>query len=82
MTYDPERPGGYQDADIEQAELQAAARHEAAVRRRGVCTHGSWQGHTERHRPDLEPGEVECLDCHVRFPDERALWDERVERLS
>jgi hypothetical protein len=38
--YDPEVPAGYQDADIEQAEFEAAGRRLAALRRRGICTHG------------------------------------------
>src|SRR5262245_10400760 len=38
--YDPELPAGFQEADLEMRELEAAAARNAALRRRGICTHG------------------------------------------
>lgn len=46
--YDPEVPAGYQDADIEMAELAALADEQAA---RSSCVHGS------------RTSAGECLDC-------------------
>jgi hypothetical protein len=43
--YDEELPAGYQDADIEMAEMEAEGRRIAALHRRGVCTHGAGLGH-------------------------------------
>lgn len=43
--HDPELPAGYQDADIEQAGFEAEGRRLAALRRRGICTHGPGLGH-------------------------------------
>lgn len=40
--FDPEVPGGFQDTDLEQAAFEEESRQSAALRKRGICTHG-WQ---------------------------------------
>jgi hypothetical protein len=62
------------DADLEMAELEAAAAHEARLRKRGRCPHG-W-----RHAPDNGP--VTCLDCGATFPDIEAAEEARREVLD
>lgn len=44
LFHDPEVPAGYQDADIEQAAFEAEGRRLAALRARGVCSHGHRMG--------------------------------------
>lgn len=62
------------DADIETAELEAAAAHEARLRKRGRCPHG-W-----RHAPPGGP--VTCLDCGAQFPTDDAAEEARREVLN
>lgn len=69
------------DADIEQAQLEEAARHESALKRKGICAHGWRQGYTPRHRPDLKPGQVQCLDCKRVFDSEEEANEARSEAL-
>ena len=75
IDHDPEVPAGFQDADLEQAELEARAREVATLRRRGICSHGwvhglassgEWLG----EGPAPAPGHVLCLECgeHVLDP--------------
>ena len=40
MNRDTELPDGFQDADFDQRELEAAGALTAALRRRGICGHG------------------------------------------
>lgn len=74
FDHDPELPAGYQDADIEMAELEEAARYHAAMRRAGRCTHGwcqglaadgTWRG----EGPAPAPGHVLCFHCNQHVPD-------------
>lgn len=74
FDHDPEVPAGYQDADIEMAELENAARYHAAERAAGRCTHtwcqglasdGTWKG----EGPAPAPGEVLCFHCGQHVPD-------------
>ena len=78
--YDPEVPAGYQDADIEMAQYEAEGARYAALRRRGICTHGSCQGypdgpgeHLDAIRAKLDakgvkPGQVICTEgCETIF---------------
>ena len=60
--FDPEVPAGYQDADIEMAELAAAADEESAKRRyKPVVPHEShW------FRPDADHDNMECFFCMCR----------------
>lgn len=44
FDYDPEVPAGYQDADLEQCELEAQSNAARLLRKRGVCSHGWQQG--------------------------------------
>ena len=61
MSYDPEAPAGFQDADLEMAELADYSNRLAAARRRGECTHD-----TTRH--------LRCTDgCDRQFASD-AEW--------
>jgi hypothetical protein len=73
--YDCDSP--IQDADIEMAQLAAAGRRQARLRRQGVCTHG-WietRGGSETHP-------VKCKDCGKLFRTEEELHEERSELLN
>lgn len=62
MMYDPELPAGFQDADFEVRDLEAAAADHRRLRRQGYCTHQSGQG-------------PRCTDgCGTTFPSVEALW--------
>lgn len=64
-NYDPELPAGFQDADFEMRSLQAQARRDAALRKKGICTHGWVQGPPG---PESEPRtNWKCLDCGQEF---------------
>lgn len=74
LNYDPEVPAGYQDADIEMAELEAAARYHSHMRKIGKCTHTWYQGlgadgqwHGEGPAP--APGQVFCFHCKEYVTD-------------
>lgn len=69
------------DADIEMAHLEEAARHESALKRMGICAHGWRQRYTPTHRPDLRPGQIQCLDCKVIFDSEEEANEARAEAL-
>jgi hypothetical protein len=67
-------PAGYRDADIEMAELEAAARYHSHMRKIGKCTHtwvqglganGEWYG----EGPAPATGHVLCLHCDQIVPD-------------
>ena len=51
--YDPELPNGFQDADFEMRDLEAAGRRAAALHRKGICTHGWRQGRIGANNPAL-----------------------------
>ncbi len=60
MFYDPEVPAGFQDADIEMAELEAMGNLIHRLNAKGICTHeGTGRG--------PEPGTRQCGDCHEVF---------------
>ena len=61
------------DDDILMRELEATAAIARKLEASGRCTHGFTQGASPNYRPDLAPGEVECLDCHRIFPSYAAL---------
>ena len=64
--YDPELPAGLQDADFEMRELEATAKRAAALRAKGICTHGHSQGFT---RSNGSKG-TKCLNCPAIFADD------------
>lgn len=81
FDHDPELPAGYQDADLEMAELEAAGARSAALRARGICDHGWRQGARGANDPatahDLEGKRVDavipdghdlCLHCGRTVP--------------
>ena len=71
MSHDPELPGGFQDADFDQRDLEAAGALTAALRRRGICDHGWLMA------PDGEP--ARCLHCGAVFADAEAAYEARRE---
>lgn len=79
MNYDPEAI--IQDADIEQAEFERMGARLAALKRQGVCTHGSVVGMGDdgiAHYPEargLKPGQLRCTDCGRVFDDHNAWLD-------
>ena len=76
--FDPESP--IQDADIEMAELTAAANRESRLRKRGICTHGWIQGPPG---PWNKPTKVwTCLHCGKVFQSEEDLMENRRELLD
>jgi hypothetical protein len=68
----------YNDADIETAELEASARHHAALRKRGICTHGWTQGNVDANGTPKSGTCTKCLDCGRIFPNDDALEHSRV----
>jgi len=74
MSRDPELPGGYQDADLQQSALERAGARSAALRRRGICDHG-WL-----LAPAGEP--ARCLHCGAVFADAEAAYEARREVRS
>jgi len=73
--YDPELPGGYQDADLEMARLEDSANHEARLKAKGICAHSNARGRKMGTA-------VICLDCGKRFTDFDELAEERSEILA
>ena len=71
MSRDPELPGGYQDADLQQGAMERAGTLTAALRRRGICDHGWLMA------PDGEP--ARCLHCGAVFADAEAAYEARRE---
>ena len=78
--YDPEVPAGFQDADIEQYEMEQIGNRIAALNRAGKCTHESRIGLSatgEIFYPVqelLQPGQVACRGC------DRIATDEELDR--
>ena len=71
MGFDPEVPAGYQDADIEQAEMIELGNRLADLEAKGICTH---QGiRDSKNKRDLKV----CTGCGETFRD-RDAWDEAV----
>jgi len=68
----------YNDADIETAELEAAARHNAALASRGICVHGWTQGGVDKEG-NLRSGHcVKCLECGRIFKSEDDCHHSRI----
>lgn len=73
-SHDPELPRGFQDADLEMAEFQAKANHEAKLRKKGICAHG-WLS--------SPPGKkVKCNDCGKEWDTINEAYTERGEILA
>lgn len=73
--HDDELPGGLQDTDLEMAELQATARRESALKRRGICRHG-WRSGPPG--PPSKPTTVwTCRECGQVFASEAAMDADR-----
>ena len=70
--YDPE--SSIQDADIEMADLEDAGNRAAALQKRGICSHGWYQG-----KPD---DSIVCRDCGTAFPNAQAHEDARADMLD
>jgi len=84
MMYDPEAI--YQDADIEQAEMEREGRRLAALEKRGTCTHGRVIGIGEdgvAHYPEavgLVHPQVKCDRCGRVFADDDD-WLQAIDNL-
>jgi len=66
-------------ADIEMAQLQAAANHESRLKKRGICTHGWLQGPPG---PVNKPTNIcTCLHCGKTWPTVEDAYKERRELL-
>lgn len=71
FDYDPDLPAGFQDADFEMRDLQAAAARDARLRKAGRCTHSWYQ---DPPGPPSAPTSVyTCHHCGATFPTEAAL---------
>jgi hypothetical protein len=74
LGWDPELPGGCQDADLEMAGLERAAAREAALRKAGKCPH-CWVFVPEDQL-------AKCHDCGRVFADRDALEADRRRMLG
>lgn len=54
--YDEETPRGFSDADLEQTEFERQGAERDAIRARGFCTHGWFQGHEDGSQTCLHDG--------------------------
>ena len=74
MTYDPEAPQGYQDADIEMASAYAEGARLDRLRAQGICAHGWVNGR----------GPVRCLEdgCGATWATEAEWLEARAEVLA
>lgn len=69
MTRDFELPTGFQDADFEVRELEAAAARSSALRRRGFCDHG-WTAPADPSTfHSGKPYRIVCNHCGATFAD-------------
>ena len=75
MNRDFELANGLQDADIEMHDLEQAARHQSALKRKGICVHG-WRKIGQW--PDKT---CTCLDCGRVFATEADCDEETREIL-
>ena len=75
--YDPELPSGFQDADLEMAQLTESANRTARMRKRGICDHGWIQG--PPGRPDAPRTDWLCHHCGATFATEAMLEDAREQ---
>jgi hypothetical protein len=87
MFYDDDYddPGTYSDADIEQAEMEAEGRRLAALRRQGICTHGSVVGYHDPpiypEQEGLKPGQERCTAGCGRVFDSDDDWIAAIRDL-
>ena len=74
--HDDELPGGFQDADFEMRDLQAAAGRSRRARARGLCDH-TWTG-------PVTVGEAprQCYHCKRVFPNQTALDKDRANNIE
>ena len=70
LGFDPDLPGGLQDADLEMRDLQDAAARAERFRRAGICDH-PWTG---RHG-----GGFICHACKAVFATEKEMEASREE---
>lgn len=60
--YDPELPNGYQDADLEMAEMQRVGNVITKLERKGICVHSSRKEMTLNKGDHLEYLD-HCMEC-------------------
>jgi hypothetical protein len=73
------------DADIEQAQLEAAGRRLSALQQQGVCVHGSVVGYRQPpiypEQEDLQPGQVACTGGCGRVFESDEAWLAAIAEL-
>jgi hypothetical protein len=85
LSHDPEIPAGYQDADLLQADLEAAGRHIARLQARGICTHGSVIGRSASgaviypEQEGLEGDQLACTEQAKRADGCRRVFADQEE---
>lgn len=63
------------EADMQQAQYEAEGRQLSAMRRKGICTHGSFQGSHPEFAPDVPKGHMVCTaGCGGLWPDVRGEY--------
>jgi hypothetical protein len=93
FDYDEELPRGFQDADIELAEMEALGNRVAYLEANGVCTHGATLGHGDGNGPlegglyypeqaGIKPGQQRCRDCGELFESDEDWAEARAEALQ
>jgi hypothetical protein len=81
LSHDPELPAGCQDADLLQADLEAAGRHIARLQAQGICTHGWTVGLPDNgkiiypEQEGLTGGQRRCMEQHDREGGCRQVFD-------
>lgn len=87
--HDEEVPAGFQDADIEMAELTELGHRIGDLNRQGICTHNGWVSRPANGQiyypvqAELKPGQVACSEeCGRIFDSEEELLNERAALLS
>jgi hypothetical protein len=83
MFYDEELPAGFQDADIEQYEMEQAGRAIHAARKAGRCTHQSVVGYRNPavypEQEGLRPGQSKCTDGCGEVFDSDEDWHDAMD---
>lgn len=83
MSYWYDEEAVYQDADIEQMEMEEESNRLWALRAQGICIHGSAVGFSgEVHYPEqegLKIGQLRCTDgCGTIFNDDEEWYEARM----
>lgn len=74
LGHDDELPRGFQDGDLEMADLVRQGIAESKLRKAGKCPHGWYKAPAGQ--------KAKCNDCGAEFATEDLLLEERAERLG